>query len=51
MKLQVKFRAEELHRIYNRYFRTNLMALTSTEQLFIERPLYRYFLRNDQYIA
>ena len=24
-----------------------LMALTSTEQLFIERPLYRRFLHND----
>ena len=36
MKLQVKFRAEDLHRIYSRYFWTNLMAPTSTEQLFIK---------------
>ena len=50
----MKFRAEDLHRTYCRYFRTSccfdevfLMALTSTEQLFIERPLYRRFLRTD----
>ena len=55
MKLRVKFRNEGLHRTYCRYFRTSccfdevfLMALTSTEQLFIERPLYRRFLHNDK---
>ena len=48
MNLLVKFRAEDLHRTYCRYFRTNfcfdevfLMALTSTEQLSVEKPLHR----------
>ena len=46
MKLRVKLCAEDLHRTYCRYFRTKLfnevflMALTSTEQLFIVRPLF-----------
>ena len=50
----VKFRAEDLHRTYCRYFEwiccfneVFLMALTFTEQLFIERLLYRRFLHND----
>ena len=53
MKLRVKFRAEDLHRtlgIFERiccFDEVFLMALTSTEQLFIERPLYRRFLHND----
>ena len=29
------------------YFRTNLLMLWYTEQLFLERPLYRCFLHND----
>ena len=49
MKFRVKFRADDLHFIYCRYFGTNLqcfdevflIALTSMEQLFLERPLYR----------
>ena len=54
MKLRVEFRDEDLHRTYCRYFGTILlfdevffMALTSTEQLFIERPLHRHLLHND----
>ena len=52
--LRVNFRAEDLHCYYCSYFRMNLffdevllMALTSTEQLFIEGPLYGRFLYND----
>ena len=40
MKLRVKFRAEDLHSTHCRYFdNVILMALISTEQLFIEKPL------------
>ena len=57
MKLRVKLRAEGLHRTYCRYFPTNLLmlyeefliALTSTEYLFLERPLYKRFLHNITY--
>ena len=56
MKLQVnEFQAEGLHSNYCSYFQTNLlcfnkvflMSVSFTEQLFLEKTLYRCFLHND----